>query len=200
MRFSAIAAAIFSVGAALVQGEVITVKVGENNTLTYNPSSVNATVGDTLFFEFLSKNHTITQSTFAAPCSNFTFPNGTTGLDSGFQFVAANATNFPGYSFTITNASAPLWFYCRQTGHCENGMVFAVNPTAQKSFTAFQAAAMATNANTTNSTSSASPSSSGSKSAPSPSASTAANGAGAVRLGGAAVLLSVAGVVAGVLL
>lgn len=68
MRFSAIAAAIFSVGAALVQGEVITVKVGENNTLTYNPSrsvwrhiysvqcltiisSVNATVGDTLFFE-----------------------------------------------------------------------------------------------------------------------------------------------------
>ena len=65
----------------------------------------------------------------------------------------------------MTNASAPLWFYCRQTGyvidleaknstlnapycsHCETGMVFAINPTAAMSFSAFQAAAKNSNSN-----------------------------------------------------
>ena len=36
MRFSAIAAALFSAGVAL--GEVITVQVGVNNSLTYTPT------------------------------------------------------------------------------------------------------------------------------------------------------------------
>jgi hypothetical protein len=61
-----------------------------------------------------TKNHTVTQSTFPAPCQNMTTP--TAGIDSGFMAVAANASFFPEWSFTITNASTPLWFYCRQTG------------------------------------------------------------------------------------
>ena len=60
----------------------------------------------------LSKNHTVTQSTFAEPCANMS----DTGLDSGFQPVAADATSFMQYSFTMTNVSGPLWFYCRQAG------------------------------------------------------------------------------------
>jgi len=58
--------------------------------------------------------------------------------------VAANATEFPQWSFTVKNATAPLWFYCRQVGHCNKGMVFAINPTAAKSFSLYQAAAMKT--------------------------------------------------------
>jgi len=38
----------------------------------------------------------------------------TAGIDSGYMPVAAGATSFPQWSFTMTNASAPLWFYCRQ--------------------------------------------------------------------------------------
>lgn len=33
--------------------------------------------------------------------------------------------------------------YCGQTGHCTKGMVFAVNPTQEKSLAAFKAAALA---------------------------------------------------------
>jgi len=194
MRFFTLIAALLPVGFAL--GEIITVKVGENDTLSYAPSSVNATVGDQLVFEFVAKNHTVTQSTFADPCSNFTFANGSTGVDSGFQFVAANTTSFPTFSFTIMNTSAPLWFYCRQTGHCEKGMVFAVNPTAEKSFAAFQATAMKTNATTaSNSTGS----SSATSAAPSATQSKA-SGADAVHVRGAAMALGAVGVLAGVLL
>ncbi|KZT26567.1 hypothetical protein NEOLEDRAFT_1132091, partial [Neolentinus lepideus HHB14362 ss-1] len=73
-----------------------------------------ANVGDTLSFQFQSKNHTVTQSTFADPCEQMTTP--TVGIDSGFVPVAADATTFPVWSFTMTNASAPLWFYCKQVG------------------------------------------------------------------------------------
>ncbi|CDO76443.1 hypothetical protein BN946_scf184781.g20 [Trametes cinnabarina] len=113
MRFSTIAAALLPVGAAFAQ-QTFTVKVGENGTLTYDPPTVNAQNGDTIEFQFLSKNHTVTQSTFAAPCSNITTNGVVTGVDSGFQFVPANATSFPVWSITVNNASTPLWFYCRQ--------------------------------------------------------------------------------------
>ena len=67
-------------------------------------------------FQFLDKNHTVTQSTFAAPCSNITdaTTGAVTGVDSGYQFVDPAATSFPVWQITINNASAPLWFYCRQ--------------------------------------------------------------------------------------
>ena len=47
----------------------------------------------------------------------------------------------------------PVWVYCRQTGHCQLGMVFAINPGDK--FAAFQAAAMG-NTTTTSSSSPAS--------------------------------------------
>ncbi|KAJ3777538.1 Cupredoxin [Lentinula raphanica] len=146
MRFFAVVAALVSAVAA----ETFTVIVGGNSSIAYSPTSVNATTGDVIQFQFVSKNHTVTQSTFAAPCTAMAG-----GVDSGFQAVATNATTFPVWSFTLTNTSAPLWFFCAQTGHCaKDGMVFAVNPTASKSFEAFQAAALATGSNstTTNST------------------------------------------------
>ena len=74
----------------------------------------NVANGDVIQFQFLEKNHTVTQSTFAAPCSNVTSTTGeVTGVDSGFQFVNST-TEFPVWQITINNASAPLWFYCRQ--------------------------------------------------------------------------------------
>lgn len=61
----------------------------------------------------LSKNHTLTQSTFASPCTNFS----DNGLDSGFQFVPNNTDTIMQYSFNMTNVTGPLWFYCRQAGY-----------------------------------------------------------------------------------
>ncbi|KAI8982840.1 Cupredoxin [Trametes punicea] len=188
MRFSALAAALLPVGIALAQTDHI-VQVGANGTLTYNPPFIQANNGDTIHFQFLSKNHTVTQSTFAAPCSNITDANGqVTGVDSGFQFVPANATQFPVWSITVNNASAPLWFFCRQANHCQSGMVFAVNPTQDKSYDAFKANAAASNAvngspqtNTGNSTAGTAASASGSGAAPGGASATA----GAVASGSA---------------
>jgi len=134
MRLSTVVAALTPVVA--VYAAQITVTVGASQGLTFQPSSVTAQNGDIILFQFQAKNHTATQSTFAAPCTS-------SGVDSGFQPVPAGTTNFPQWNITINNASAPLWFYCQQAGHCQKGMVFAVNPTPAKTFQAFQQAAMA---------------------------------------------------------
>jgi plastocyanin len=147
MRFSSVA--LLASAASLASAANFTVLVGDGGALAFSPTSVTVASGDTINFEFRAKNHTATQSTFANPCTLQTTP--ATGVDSGFQFVAPGSTSFPTWSITVQNASAPLWFFCAQTNpasHCHAGMVFAVNPTAEKSFDAFQAAAKALGAST----------------------------------------------------
>jgi hypothetical protein len=81
---------------------------------------------------------------------------GTAGFDSGFMPVAAGATNFPTYTVQVNNTS-PIWAFCRQAGHCGQGMVFAANAveSGPKSFEAF--VALAKQLNGTSSTSTSSP-------------------------------------------
>ncbi|KAF7793255.1 hypothetical protein EIP86_004365 [Pleurotus ostreatoroseus] len=169
MRFSAVLATLLPVGAALAQ-QTFQIVVGNNSELTFSPSSIsNAATGDTIQFIFATKNHTATQSSFAAPCSELAPPAGQQPIDSGFMPVAAGTTsNFPTYTVQLTNVTGPLWFYCKQTNpanHCQAGMVFAVNPTADKSFDAFQAAAKALASTASNSTSSSAAAPAGSSSA-----------------------------------
>ncbi|KAL0960724.1 hypothetical protein HGRIS_005749 [Hohenbuehelia grisea] len=191
MRF--FTALAIAASAACALAAEFTVLVGKDGGLTYEPTSVTAKVGDVIAFRFLSKNHTVTQSTFANPCEKMTTP--AQGIDSGFMPVAPGATLFPQWSFTINNASAPLWFYCAQAPHCQRGMVFAINPNAEKTFDAFKANAAA----------GAAPSASGVSSGASPSASTTSgttsgtaagatpsNGASTVGRNTAGILLMVA--------
>jgi plastocyanin len=189
MRFFAVVAALVSV----VSAENFTVMVGQGGNLTYTPSTVTAQNGDVIAFQFVAKNHTVTQSTFAEPCN---FMSG--GIDSGFFNIAPGATSFPQWSFTITNASTPLWFYCRQTGHCSKGMVFAVNPTQNKTFDAFKAAAEATAANGTTATTGAT-GATAATTPPSPSASGKPNSASIMSGNTVGFLIGVAAV-AGLLL
>jgi len=144
---------------AVALGNTINVAVGMNG-LAYTPSSVTANVGDILQFTFYPKNHTVSQSTFGTPCVKAVdSATGQQGVDSGFMPVPAGTTvGNPTFAINVTTTS-PLWFYCRQTGHCEQGMVFAVNPTPEKTFQAFQAAAIA-GGGSTGSPSSGSPSTS----------------------------------------
>ncbi|EGN95535.1 hypothetical protein SERLA73DRAFT_186596 [Serpula lacrymans var. lacrymans S7.3] len=199
MRFSTVIAALVSAAVPFVSGAAVatpttyTILVGMNSTLTYTPSSVNATVGDIINFQFVAGNHTATQSTFADPCANNTTPM--TGVDSGFKPVAANATSLPAYSFTMTN-STPLWFYCRQAGHCQKGMVFAVNPTAQSTFAMFQETAMSSNTTTGGMATT-----SGSVTAPAAAAATTTPANGALALGGSAAgIITTIGLLVGVLM
>ncbi|KAI0792835.1 Cupredoxin, partial [Abortiporus biennis] len=111
------------------------VTVGGPGILQYNPQFVTADPGDVVVFTFKQKNHTTTQSSFDSPCVQA--PG---GFDSGFIPVADNNTDgpFPVAQFTVEDTN-PVWVYCKQANHCQQGMVFAINPGDK--FDAFQSAA-----------------------------------------------------------
>jgi plastocyanin len=61
MRFSTIVSTLIFAAAVSAQ-QNITVVVGSSGGLTYTPSSVTAKAGDTISFQFQSKNHTAQDS------------------------------------------------------------------------------------------------------------------------------------------
>ncbi|KAG6036522.1 hypothetical protein E4U41_005624 [Claviceps citrina] len=121
------------------KGASHTVKVGgPGGGLTYQPEQLNnVPVGDTVVFEFLAQNHSVTQSAFDAPCVPLAG-----GMDSGFLANPNNSVSPPPQVAMQVMTTKPLWFYCRQKGHCGKGMVFSVNPTADKTHAMFKALAI----------------------------------------------------------
>ncbi|RXW20279.1 hypothetical protein EST38_g5580 [Candolleomyces aberdarensis] len=124
-------------------GAILDVNVGPGGQFVYDPPYVHAVYGDIVRFHFNPKNHTVTQSAFDPPC---------VGLEGGFRTgfipVPAGTNPLPVQEFNVPdNAGAPIWFYCGQTAHCGQGMVFAVNPPADgdHSFEAFRNLAIARN-------------------------------------------------------
>ncbi|KAG9051483.1 hypothetical protein FS837_006659 [Tulasnella sp. UAMH 9824] len=140
---------LVSAPAALAAPKVWDITVGGAAGLVYTPNQVpKADVGDILSFHFQFKNHTVTQSSFDAPCTPWAG-----GFDSGFMPVAMDATEFPVYNVTVQNTD-PIWIHCQQVGHCGMGMVFAANaPKKGNTFEDFLAAATATAQTTTDTTS-----------------------------------------------
>lgn len=103
--------------------KTISVKVGgPNGLLKYTPESVVANRGDTVFFDFLQVNHTLTQSTLDNPC---VFKTG--GVRSGFRPNPLGTSGNQTFQVVVAD-EAPQWFYCAQGQHCKMGMVFAINP------------------------------------------------------------------------
>ncbi|PPQ63014.1 hypothetical protein CVT24_005960, partial [Panaeolus cyanescens] len=122
---------IFQAFAALgaAYAKTIVVTVGGNTTdnagAVFEPQSVIANEGDIVFFNFTQGNHTVTQSTFAAPCVPAHFTNETiNGFDSSFR----NAGNFSAITnlpVTITNPNETIWFF--DWNLCAQGGVGAIN-------------------------------------------------------------------------
>jgi hypothetical protein len=114
---------------------------------------VNAKAGDAVIFEFQSGNHTVTQSSFNAPCEPLA-----DGLDSGFMPNLNSQVPFPSYtlqvnttgpqcesqlSFWPSSTKRPLGFYSEGQGDCASGMTFGLNPNSSETEAEFQAAAIA---------------------------------------------------------
>jgi len=126
----------------VVVGGVKPVETGMAPVLGYNPESIKAAVGDMVVFEFMQKNHTATQSTFAEPCKKMEG-----GMDSGFM---PNPEGKAGVTWNMTvETTEPLWFYCKQQNgiHCGKGMVFSINAaeTGDKTMADFKGLAIKTN-------------------------------------------------------
>jgi plastocyanin len=82
-----------------------TVQVGALGELIYGPNQLNAALGDIVRFDFLKLNHSVTQSTFAKPC---TYNN---GFDTGLnQFNPKNISGKFLVDFEVKTTD-PQWFY-----------------------------------------------------------------------------------------
>jgi hypothetical protein len=115
--------------------QVITIEVGGTTNepggiFQFKPNNVtNATNGTVINFRFtgMPGNHSITQSTFAEPCTPM---DG--GFDSGWVLLPTpNLSPVPEWNLTITNDKQAIWFFCKQLlpqPHCSSGMVGAINP------------------------------------------------------------------------
>ncbi|CAL1703500.1 unnamed protein product [Somion occarium] len=93
------------------------------------------------------------------------------GFDSGFIPVADDNVNgpFQDAQFVVMDTN-PVWVYCRQANHCQQGMVFAINPGDK--FDAFQAAATGNTATSSSVSSSAEVTSSPAPPSPPPASAT----------------------------
>jgi len=190
-------AALIAALAVSAQAANIAVSVGAfaNGTagLVFDPSSITAAIGDIVTFTFHPKNHSVTQSTFANPCVRM--PVNTTtnigGIALGFHPAAATDATLTTVSMMV-NATTPIWMYCGQTGHCEAGMVFAVNaPTTGNTFDKYLANAKAADPATglTPSAGTAGTSGTVSGSAPAASGSTTVSGAMSLQVASVVALL-----------
>lgn len=100
-----------------------------NNTLKFFPEKINAPVGSMVQFQFRGGNHSVVQSTFDNPCIPISNVNTSAkGVYSGYQPVAASAAKGQIPVFTVmVNSTTPMWLYCSQGKHCQNGMVMVIN-------------------------------------------------------------------------
>jgi hypothetical protein len=85
-----------------------TVTVGGPGGLVFQPDQLHGVpVGDTIIFEFLSQNHTVTQSPFDTPCD--ALPD---GMDSGFMANPNNTVVPPPQVAMQVMGEAPLCKCC----------------------------------------------------------------------------------------
>jgi len=116
------------------------INVAAGGSLVFMPANITAGNGTTVTFWFPNSpiTHSVTQSSFANPCTYLAAStNNTAGFDSGL-------TSSKQFTITITDDTKPIWFHCKQVTHCGMGMVGSINAplNGTNTFTAFQAAAV----------------------------------------------------------
>lgn len=97
------------------------VAVGRGGVLDYQPFNLFAEVGDIVEFQFGPMNHSVVQSTFDNPCVQ-----SEGGFNSGFNFAVKEGVSDQVFQITVKD-TAPIWFFCGQGNHCNQGMVGSIN-------------------------------------------------------------------------
>lgn len=148
MKFSVASslAIIAAFAPSLVSAANFTVFVGASKDgqtgLKFDPQTIVAQKGDMVSFEFRGGNHTVTQSSFANPCSwQFNTATKQDGFNSGFIPYNAASGQVGVYTLQVNDPNTPIWFFCGRPPHCKSGMYGAINPptTGNKTFAAFAA-------------------------------------------------------------
>lgn len=144
MKFTAVLACLAAVAPALAANITVVVGASESGAagLVFRPQVITAAVGDLVNFEFRGGNHTVTQSSFANPCTQqFNTVTQQNGFTSPFMPYDANSGVVGVYTLEITQVASPVWFFCARAPHCKGGMYGAINPptTGERTFEAFAA-------------------------------------------------------------
>ncbi|KAK3077185.1 hypothetical protein LTS18_010992 [Coniosporium uncinatum] len=96
--------------------------------LVFEPNSVTANVGDMVQFQFYPKNHSVAQSNFANPCMPIQMSDAAAAANAFYSgFMPTDRMGQLTYTIQVKDTN-PIWFYCSQGKHCQNGMVGAINP------------------------------------------------------------------------
>ncbi|KAB8239033.1 cupredoxin domain-containing protein [Aspergillus alliaceus] len=97
------------------------VDVGEDG-FTFDPDTLAVSPGGKVEFHFYPGNHSVVQAAFSRPCHPLSESNFFSG------FIPATDGESPEV-FTLTvNDTKPIWYYCGQVGHYQDGMVGVINP------------------------------------------------------------------------
>ncbi|TCD60217.1 hypothetical protein EIP91_010539 [Steccherinum ochraceum] len=133
-QFIALLSALPIALAQTVSTSQTTVQVAPGGKFVYGTDTLNIDNGGNVVFTFPGGAipHSVTQSSFEAPC---------TPLSGGFDSGLTSGTSF---QITITDKTKPIYYFCKATGHCGEGMVGVINPPADgtQGFSDFQAAAV----------------------------------------------------------
>jgi len=107
-----------SAGQAGTNGVTHTVIVAPTQgVLRYVPFTVNASVGDTVQFQWNANDHTVTKSSELLLCNST--------ADAPFTSETQNQ----GFVFNqVVNDTAPVFYFCNTPGHCDKGMFGIINP------------------------------------------------------------------------
>jgi len=97
-----------------------------NGGLVFNPDSIKAKVGDHVNFHFYAGEHSVAESLFKSPCA----PSGPKAIYSGFQNPSGSSEEAKLMFSMRVNTTDPIWLYCSQVEHCQNGMSMVINPPA----------------------------------------------------------------------
>ncbi|KAJ7596562.1 hypothetical protein C8J56DRAFT_290653 [Mycena floridula] len=140
MRFQSLIALTL---AAVVLAEDHLVTVGADNLFAFAPNSLVAAVGDTITFQFLTRNHSATTTTFVNPCPPPPGGFGDGGFDTGFH-PSVTTGDAPEATVTIVDLE-PHWVSCMQAAgaHCRLGMTLSINPPPDMTEAQFMANAIA---------------------------------------------------------
>lgn len=150
---------------------IMTVTVAANNKFQFTPNTITAQPGDMVAFNFVSQNHSVASSNANTPCQpqqNAIFsdfqpvagPSGAAtgkgkGKGKGKKGKAAKAAanrvrqaggNTPTFMVPITDTQ-PMYIYCSQAQHCQQGMVMVINPVSSSDVTNYAIAAAQANNN-----------------------------------------------------
>jgi plastocyanin len=115
----------------------MTVTVAANNKFQFTPNSITAQPGDMVAFNFVSQNHSVASSNANTPCqpeANAIFSDfqpiaapAANGRNRGKNNRRQAATNTPTFMVPVVD-NQPMYIYCSQAQHCQQGMVMVINP------------------------------------------------------------------------